>query len=241
MTPVVEGMTAIRADDSFSFACHPGVPCFTECCRMLELELHPYDFVLLRRATGLDSPQLFARYIIGEDDARFPLPRHFLTMVDDGRASCPFVGEKGCQIYPFRPAACRSYPLGRAVLFQGDAVAERFVLVREAHCRGFENGASYRPAAYLAEQGLDAINPCHDAVARLLQRPEMKSFVPSEEEKRLYVLAMGQTDLFRTRLRDGDFADFAVDATVSDEELLTRAAAWLGRKFFPSAERLSSC
>ncbi len=89
-------ISAIGAGESFRFACHPGLACFTECCRMLELELHPYDFVLLRRATGLDSSQLFERYIIQEeDDPRFPLPRHYLAMVDDGRASCPFVGEKG--------------------------------------------------------------------------------------------------------------------------------------------------
>jgi Fe-S-cluster containining protein len=241
MAPVADGMTAIAADETFCFACHPGVPCFTECCRMLELALHPYDFVLLRRATGLDSPRLFARYIIEEDGPSFPLPRHYLAMVDDGRASCPFVGEKGCQIYPFRPAACRSYPIGRAVLFQGNAVEERFVLVRETHCRGFEHGAFYRPAAYLAAQDLGAINRCHDAVARLVQHPEMKHFTPGAEQKRLYVLALCQTDLFRARLRAGDFVDFAVDASQSDEDLLIRAATWLGRKFFPSSERQPSC
>jgi len=240
MASAADGMTAIAADESFRFACHPGVACFTECCRMLELVLHPYDFVLLRRATGLDSPQLFERYVIEEDDPRFPLPRHYLAMVDDGRASCPFVSENGCRIYPFRPAACRSYPIGRAVLFQGDAAEERFVLIKEAHCQGFEHGPCWRPAEYLAGQGLGTINRCHDAVARLLQCPEMRHFTPSAEQKRLYVLALCQTDLFRARLRDGGFADFAMDAAASDEELLIRAAAWLSQKFFPAAG-LSSC
>ena len=245
MTPEVEGMTAIAADDSFSFACHPGVPCFTECCRLLELELHPYDFVLLRRATGLDSARLFEQFIIEEDDRDFPFPRHFLTMVDDGRASCPFVSDQGCRIYPFRPAACRSYPIGRAALFSANAAQEQFVLVRESHCQGFAAGEAcrqtYRPAEYLATQGLTAINRCHDAVARLLQRPEMKSFVPNQEEKQLFILALCQTDLFRARLQDGDFPDFTVAAAVSDEDLLTRAAAWLGRKFFPFSARNISC
>ncbi|MDR0476687.1 MAG: YkgJ family cysteine cluster protein [Desulfobulbaceae bacterium] len=235
--PDMNGIMPLAAGETFRFACHRGRPCFTECCRMLELALHPYDFVLLRRATGLDSPKLFERFIIEEDDRRYPFPRHYLAMVDDGRASCPFVDAKGCQIYPFRPAACRSYPVGRAALFHGQAVEERFVLVREEHCRGFADGALYRPADYLAEQGLTAINRCHDAVARLLQRPEMRTFTASDEEKRLYVLALCQTDLFRARLQDGDFADFTAAGPVpaSDEELLPRAAAWLGRKFFPSS------
>jgi len=246
-TPLANGMQTITAGETFRFACHPGVACFTECCRMLELELHPYDFVLLRRATGLDSAQLFAQFIIEEDDRHFPFPRHFLTMVDDGRASCPFVSDKGCRIYPFRPAACRSYPIGRAALFSGGAAREQFVLVREEHCQGFAAGEagrqSYQPAAYLATQGLTSINHCHDAVARLLQSPEMKSFAPSKEEKRLYVLALCQTDIFRTRLRRGDFPDFAADAAVlaSDEEFLKYAVTWLYRRFFPSSEQNISC
>ena len=232
-----EGMMPLAADETFRFACHPRLPCFTECCRMLELALHPYDFVMLRRATGLDSPELFERFVLEEDDPRFPLPRHYLAMIDDDRLSCPFVSAKGCRIYPFRPAACRSYPLGRAALFHGEAMEERFVLVREGHCRGFEDGPSHRPASYLAEQGLTVINRCHDAVARLLQRPEMGGFMASDEQKRLYVLALCQTDLFRARLQNGDFADFTGKAPipVSDEELLPRVAVWLGERFFPAA------
>ena len=238
-----EVIRPLAADEMFRFACHPGLPCFTDCCRMLELVLYPYDFVLLRRATGLGSRELFDRFIVEEDDPHFPLPRHYLAMVDDERLSCPFVGTEGCKIYPFRPAACRSYPVGRAAVFHGQATEERFVLVRESHCRGFEAGASYRPADYLTEQGLTAINRCHDAVARLLQRPEMRNFSAGDEEKRLYVLALCQTDLFRARLQQGDFADFTAGAPVpaSDEELLPRVALWLGQKFFPSCQRRTPC
>ncbi|MDR3088808.1 MAG: YkgJ family cysteine cluster protein [Desulfobulbaceae bacterium] len=231
----IGGMKAIGADQTFRFACHPAVPCFTECCRMLELALHPYDFILLRRATGLDSPRLFEQFIIEEEQPGLPFPRHYLAMVDDGRASCPFVGANGCGIYPFRPAACRSYPLGRAALFAAGVTEERFVCVREPHCRGFASGAMYRPTEYLAAQGLDEINRCHDAVARFLQRPEMRDFTPKAEEKRLYVLALCQIDLFRARLEAGAFPDFAAaDAAASgdDGEFLIRTVAWLERKFF---------
>jgi len=109
--------------------------------------------------------------------------------------------------------------------------------VREEHCRGFKDGPSHRPADYLTEQELTVINHCHDAVARLLQRPEMRSFTASDEQKRLYVLALCQTDLFRARLQEGDFTDFTLGRPVpaSDEELLPRAAVWLGEKFFPSS------
>lgn len=236
-------MRPLASSETFRFACHPGLSCFTDCCRMLELALYPYDFVLLRRATGLDSLKLFDRFIFEEEDARFPLPRHYLAMIDDERVSCPFVTAQGCKIYPFRPAACRSYPVGRAAIFNGELTEERFVLVREKHCCGFAEGSNYRPADYLAEQDLTTINRCHDAVARLLQHPEMRNFIANHEQKRLYVLALCQTDLFRARLQEGDFADFAAGNPIpaSDEELLPRIAAWLSQKFFPARKWRRLC
>ena len=110
---------ASMAVRSFTFACHPGVPCFTDCCRMLELALTPYDVLRLRKATGLTSRELLENYIITEQDPGEPFPRFYLTMVDDGRASCVFVSPQGCTVYPHRPSACRAYPLGRAAVRVG--------------------------------------------------------------------------------------------------------------------------
>ena len=56
----------LDADGSFRFHCHPGVPCFTECCRELELGLTPYDVLRLKQALDLNSRQFFEHYGIIE-------------------------------------------------------------------------------------------------------------------------------------------------------------------------------
>ncbi|MEJ2058674.1 MAG: YkgJ family cysteine cluster protein, partial [Desulfofustis sp.] len=128
----------IAPGDVFSFLCHKHIGCFTHCCRELELILTPYDVLRLRYATGLSSAELHQRYIIEEFIAADVFPRFYLSMVDDGRASCVFVNDAGCSIYHDRPGACRNYPLGRGTVYDQHTgtVNEQFVLLREPHCRG---------------------------------------------------------------------------------------------------------
>ncbi|MCA1766096.1 MAG: YkgJ family cysteine cluster protein, partial [Desulfobulbaceae bacterium] len=99
--------------ETFRFSCHPGVPCFTECCRQLDLALSPYDVLRLRRGLGIPAAEFLDRYAVVEKSEEEPFPTVFLAMVDDGRAACPFVTERGCSVYQDRPGACRAYPVGR--------------------------------------------------------------------------------------------------------------------------------
>src|SRR5574340_1172214 len=89
----------IAADEPFAFSCHPGVPCFTECCRELDLALSPYDVLRLKKAVGLTSNQFLEQYVLVEWQEDQVLPTCYLTMVDDGRASCVFVNQHGCSVY----------------------------------------------------------------------------------------------------------------------------------------------
>lgn len=111
-----ENIARIAPGEPFSFNCSPGIDCFTDCCRQLELALTPYDVLRLRYATNLTSSKLLDRYIIKEQEDTDVFPRFYLTMVDDGKASCVFVTPQGCSIYGHRPGACRTYPLGRATV-----------------------------------------------------------------------------------------------------------------------------
>ena len=45
--PTEQQILPTATDRPFTFACHPGVPCFTECCRELDLALTPYDVLRL--------------------------------------------------------------------------------------------------------------------------------------------------------------------------------------------------
>lgn len=233
-----EAVYRLRPDEEYSFDCHPGVPCFTECCRMLELALTPYDVLRLRRGTGLTSQQLHDQYIIEERGDRDMFPKYYLTMVDDGRASCAFVAADGCQVYQHRPGACRAYPLGRAaVRTKSGELKQHFVLLKEAHCKGFEEQRRQTPLQYAEEQGLTEYNVYNDALAALIQHENIRKglFMPSDEQLRLYALALYNIDVFRDDIIHGRLAipNCPQETLDQDEALLLFGIQWLKEQFFP--------
>ena len=122
-------MVAIGANEPFAFDCHKGVGCFTHCCRQLDLALTPYDVLRLKNALSMHSAQFLDNYVIIEREDGEVFPRFYLTMVDDGNASCVFVTKDGCSLYPDRPGACRVYPMGRASMRRPDgSIEDQYVL-----------------------------------------------------------------------------------------------------------------
>lgn len=232
----------LAAKDSLRFACHPGVACFNQCCRELELPLSPYDVLRLKRALGLRSGVFLRRYVlVGKEEGQaFPLCH--LSMVDDGRASCVFVGPEGCRVYADRPGACRAYPLGRGASLDADGGrTERLVLVREAHCQGFDEACSQTAVAFLESQELEPYNRYNDALLRLHQhlRVRDRSFQPSEQQLNRYMLALYDLDRFRQLIERGSITLPATwsgppqDVVAgSDEALLLAGIAWLCGDFF---------
>ena len=148
----------------FRFACHAGVSCFGACCSALDLMLTPYDSLRLRRATGQASREFIHEYV---DTTALPglgLPMLQLHMQDTGAKRCPFSLHGGCSVYENRPSACRTYPLGRATRPgpSGSGVVEQIFVVREGHCRGFEEASEWNTASWMADQGLTVYNAAND-------------------------------------------------------------------------------
>ena len=142
-----EHVRPLTPDETFRFSCHPGVACFTDCCRQLDLALSPYDVLRLSTHLGLASSAFLDQYAVVEQAEGCAFPQVFLCMVDDGQASCPFVTPSGCSVYADRPGACRTYPLGRGAFTTSDGDRhEMHVLLTEPHCQGFIEGdpAEYR-------------------------------------------------------------------------------------------------
>lgn len=226
----------INREDSFNFACHKGVSCFTECCRMLELALSPYDLLRLRYSTGKTSTELLDQFVITEQTPGEPFPRFYLTMIDDGQASCVFVSPMGCTVYPDRPAACRTYPLGRGVQKAADGTfCEHFVVVEENHCRGFMEPAMQTPLEYMADQELSRYNHFNDLLATILQHDAIrKGFIPSKQQQELFTLALYDLDRFRKMIEKEDirFSAAAGLETGDDEQLLEAGMNWLLKQLF---------
>lgn len=229
----------IRNDESFSFSCHPNVDCFTDCCRQLELALTPYDILRLKQETGLHSKTFLDRYVIMEQEETEAFPRFYLTMVDDGQASCVFVSDQGCTVYPGRPGACRTYPMGRAAIRQDDdSIQEFFVLLKEKHCHGFLEKENQTAVKYSLDQGLTRYNEMNDRMASLLQHEKIRRGMKlTTEETELFVLALYNLDSFREQLEAGGLPNqeqylSQQETCTDDEQLLLFAMDWLSSVLF---------
>lgn len=181
--------------DRFQFNCHPGVPCFNECCAQLNLLLTPYDILRLKKRLGLDSSTFLEQHteMISDDHQRFPKVQ--LKMTDREGRPCPFVAAAGCTIYEDRPGACRTYPLGRGSAKGG---REMFFLVREDHCRGFEEDKTWEVKEWLADQGLEEYNRVNDRWMEIIT--EKASLGPPENAmKKIQMFFMVSYNLDRFR------------------------------------------
>ena len=98
----------------FSFACHPGVPCFTQCCSDLNLALTPYDVLRLKNGLGISSGEFLDRYTADDVKHNCGLPVLMFRMNTDSKRTCQLLGSGGCTVYEDRPGACRLYPVARS-------------------------------------------------------------------------------------------------------------------------------
>jgi len=232
-------IVSIGEAEMFTFACHRQLGCFTECCRMLELVLSPYDVLRLRRGTGLTSRQLLDQYIIVEQDAGDLFPRLYLSMVDDGRESCVFVRKNGCSVYPHRPGACRTFPLGRGVKLSPRGISERFALIKEHFCKGFEDSQRHTPRQYLDQQETADYHRFNDRFAEILQHQAIKSgAVPTSRDVELFLLLLYDLDTLRERIARESLPEIGLSANDlkkldCDEDLLEVTLQLLPRLIFP--------
>lgn len=240
----LDSLPEIGQDQEFQFACHPDVPCFNACCSDLNLMLTPYDVLRLRRFLGESSNDFIqnrAEVRLAPDTG---LPLFQLRMCDDKRRSCPFVRAQGCSVYVDRPAACRTYPLGRATRVDGDGrVNERFFLVREPHCKGFAQDKHWTPGTWLKDQGLEPYNECNDRYMRLLARIKESGRPVDPRRANMAALALFQLDNFARFIQDTGLLDrLELDderkaAIVQDEEArLFFAIDWLELVLFGQSE-----
>lgn len=222
-------------DETFCFACHAGLACYTRCCANPGLLLTPYDILRLRRRLGLCSDAFVDRHAHVFADPVTGLPLVRLRMTDDGARCCPFLGLDGCAVYPDRPSVCRLYPLARASSGRGGGVQERYYLVREPECLGFEEGPSWTVASWMESQELGDYNTMNDDFV-LLSAPRGSRGGPplTDRQRQMYFMACYDLDRFRDFVFQSSFLDrFEVGEPVrerirsDDARLLTFGMRWL--------------
>ena len=51
----------LTTESRFKFRCHPGIPCFTECCGKTTIILTPYDILRLKNRLNMKAADFLAQ------------------------------------------------------------------------------------------------------------------------------------------------------------------------------------
>ena len=216
-------LTPISLQETFCFACHPEVPCFNECCRDLNQFLTPYDLLRLKNHLGLSSGQFLEQYAsqhVGPDSG---LPIITLKPSDQKDLICPFVTPRGCRVYENRPSSCRTYPLMRGVARSRETgrMTEQFMLLKEAHCRGFDGGQTKTVPQWIDGQGIATYNEINDKLMPIISLKNRRMpGVLDINARHLFFTALYDLDSFRTQIiNNGLLADLQLDSSLVDKAL----------------------
>lgn len=199
-------------DSHLKFSCHPGVPCFTACCHNIKIILTPYDILVLRKRLDLPAHEFITQYTQPTYLEKTDMPGVQIKLRED-TGGCPFVTPEGCTVYSDRPSACRYYPVGMADFHEGgkeDAEEEKFFfIVKEPHCKGFEEDKEWTVREWRQDQGVDLRDEMNKEWLRLIMR--RKSFGHqaslSEAAKRMFFMASTDLDSFRSFIFESSFLD----------------------------------
>ena len=201
------------------FRCHPGVRCFTACCGGIKIVLTPYDILQLTKRLGIPAYEFLHKYTEPTYLEKTDMPGVQLKLREDDN-KCPFVTPEGCTVYTDRPTDCRYYPVGMADFHEGgtrDADGNEqpseeekfFFIVKEDHCKGFEEDKEWTIEEWRADQGVDVRDEMNKEWLRLVMR--RKSFGHqaslSDQAKRMFFMASTDLDSFRRFVFESSFLE----------------------------------
>ena len=215
---------------SIKFRCHPGLGCFTTCCRDVNIFLSPYDILRMKKRLGVSSTEFLQRYTISLIPEVSGFPVILLKMQEERNRSCPFITSGGCSIYEDRPWACRMFPLD-----QGDQPGEYHFIADPSFCRGMEEERELTVQSYLENQGIAPYNESERLLGRIASDPRFsKATIQNPKLQEMCRMALYDLDTFRRFVFESRFLQiFEVDKERSQEiakddvELLKLAHQWL--------------
>lgn len=204
-----EGMVPI-GEGTFRFACHPGVSCFTFCCRRIDILLYPYDIIRLKKRLGISSEAFLDNYTIMAYKENPFFPTVMLKMADNAERTCAFLGHGGCTIYDDRPTACRTYPLERAVdrSLPASGPKDYYFVHRVEHCLGHNENREWTVADWIKDQQLGTFNDMNDLwveVDTLLRKVPWVVEKNAAQKKKMAFMACYNPDMFRRFVFESTF------------------------------------
>lgn len=232
--------------DTFCFACDPNVPCFNACGYDVVQYLTPYDILRLKNSLGLSSAAFLERYTTHYTGQGTGLEVVTLKRsAADRQRQCPFANEQGCGVYQDRPSSCRVYPLARVAsrCRETGRVTERYMLLKEPHCKGFDRGVPRTVSQWIEDQGLAPYNDANDRLMEIISAKNRTS--PGRPldvvSKKIFYTGCYDLDRFRQEVFEkGDLEGLDVDdatlaaAASEDTVLLVVSLAWVKKMLFSS-------
>jgi len=229
----------------FRFKCHKGVKCFTECCRGIDIMLTPYDILTMRKKLDMSSDKFLAIFTVPQILEKADMPVVTLKLLDDDRNSCPFVeDEDGCAVYEDRPTTCRYYPVGVGGLSYSGEQGEKdefFFMVKESHCKGFDEDEEWTVGEWREDQGVDLRDEVNDGWLDLMVRKKSLplSMQLSEQAKQMFFMVCYNIDKFKAFVFESSFLErYAIpeekikEIKADDVKLLQFGFEWLKATFF---------
>jgi Fe-S-cluster containining protein len=234
----------LTLDSVLQFECHPGVPCFTACCHNIKIILTPYDILVLSKRLEIPPHEFVTEYTQPTFLEKTDMPGVQIKLTGE-KNGCPFVTPEGCTVYTDRPTACRYYPVGMADFHEGGSDEPKedkfFFLVKEPHCKGFEEPKKWTIREWRADQGVDKRDEMNKEWLRLIMRRKSYGFQAtlSEGAQRMFFMASTDLESFRRFVFESSFLDtYEVDEETiakikeDDIELMHFSFSYLANTLF---------
>ena len=220
----------LTEDSPFQFHCHPGVACFTTCCRDVNIFLTPYDILRMKKRLGIFSGEFLERYTLSLLPSTSGIPVALLKMREDQNKACPFVGPGGCSVYEDRPWSCRMYPLD-----QGEGYGKYYFVTQPSICLGMKEDREWTVGEYLRNQGLDSYNEMGNLLTKITSDPRLSlENIQNPKVQDMCWMALYDLDRFRRFVLESRFLQiFYVEKELiakiaqDDLELMKLAYRWL--------------
>ena len=217
------GEEVLTPESRFHFACHADLPCFTRCCRDVNIYLTPYDVLRLRRALGMGSREFLEKHTHPFLTNVSQIPVVQLAM-DEESLACKLVTDSGCRVYGDRPWACRLYPLDT-----GDKEGQFRFFVGRDRCSGLGEKRSWTVQQWLDEQGVAPYAEMEMSFHQVVP-PRFQSGQRMDARLGQVLFLVYDLDRFASMVQDARFRElFQVDdelrqRLLGDDEALLRYA-----------------
>jgi Fe-S-cluster containining protein len=233
----LKGRRQLGPKETFCFACNPGVPCFTDCCRDINIMLTPVDVLRMARKVGLSTSEFLDTHTLLPITKELHLPVVMLKMGADDEKRCPFVTDKGCGIYDSRPWSCRMYPVASAMppARAGVEPEPLYFLSEDDFCKGRTFDTEWTVESWRADQNIEEQESLEAGFRELVSHPWfIGGRALNAKQMEAFFTACYDLDNFRRFVLESSFtsrfvmADSLVEKLkTDDEELLRFAYRWM--------------